>query len=168
MNDMNKPKRRSNHKKNVHFTTVTLRYYPRTLGDNPCAVGGSPLGMSMKYQSESSPTPVEMFERRVDRKCPPGSRGKQVVNQLRMTLQERRQLLLNAQNKHSHRTRNWDKVEHEMKEIQQSRTQTIRELRYGLDNDDDDDEEDGQEYSDYDDDDDDGNDSSDNMDGMVC
>merc|ERR1712113_120652 len=117
--------KRRNHNKNVRFTTVTLRYYPRTLGDNPCAVGGSPLSMSMKYQSESSPLGVEKFERRVDRKCPPGSRGKDVVPHLRMTLQERRQLLLQAQKKHSHRTKGWDKVEQEMKEIQQSRTQTI-------------------------------------------
>merc|ERR1712113_375586 len=122
--------------------------------------GGSPLSMSMKYQSESLPLGVEAFERRTDRKCPPGSRGKDVVPHLRMTLQERRQLLLQAQKKHSHRTKGWDKVEHEMKEIQQSRTQTIRELRYGLD---DDEEEDGQEYSDYDDD-----DGDDRDHGMVC
>ena len=47
----------------VTFCAVEIREYARTVGDNPTAIGGPPLGLDWNYE-DSTPIPIDDFEER--------------------------------------------------------------------------------------------------------
>eukprot|EP00546_Thalassionema_frauenfeldii_P010753 CAMPEP_0178924498 /NCGR_PEP_ID=MMETSP0786-20121207/17366_1 /TAXON_ID=186022 /ORGANISM="Thalassionema frauenfeldii, Strain CCMP 1798" /LENGTH=466 /DNA_ID=CAMNT_0020599227 /DNA_START=45 /DNA_END=1445 /DNA_ORIENTATION=- len=94
--------------KGVRFGSTTVTKFERTLGDNPCAQGGAPMGMAMDHMSVEEAS-VDSFE---------SVRGDKKTNeQLRISLEDRREILTKARTPASELKR----VEKELKEINESR-----------------------------------------------
>lgn len=94
--------------KGVRFGNTTVTKFERTLGDNPCAHGGAPMGMAMDHMSIEEAS-VDTFE---------SVRGDKKTNeQLRIPLEARREILTKARTPADELKR----VEKELKEINESR-----------------------------------------------
>jgi len=104
--------------KSVKFSDVTITSFERTLGDNPCAQGGAPMGMDKKHFS-SRKSPLTAYEK---------SKGeRRGSDQMRIPLATRRNILMQARTP----VEDWNRVEGELKAINDSRTADLNMRSYG-------------------------------------